>query len=269
MTSQSDLVLIGAGRMGSALARGWIKAGTGRAISIVEPKPSEEVSSWDEQGLATLNPEPTPAGIVVLAVKPQMFKSALATIQPFVGPQTMVVSIMGGIRLGQLADRLGTPRVVRAMPNTPGAIGQGVTLFSVPASLPPEDIALVEGLLAPLGHIEGPLDENRLTVATTVSGCGPAYVFLLAEVMANAAEAEGLPADIAERLAIQTIIGSAALMGDTGEAPSDLRKAVTSPGGITQAALDILMDEGGMPALMRKAIRAAANRDRELSRDTD
>ena len=269
MSGTKRIVLIGAGRMGAALATGWLAGKSPPDLSIVDPQPNETVQDWNATGKITLSPEPEAADIVVLAVKPQVFAKAAEGMKAFIGPQTLVISIMAGIRIGQMSDRLETSRIIRAMPNTPGAIGRGVTVFSAASGLSRADIATAERLLRPLGLVEGPIDEKFMSAVTGLSGSGPAYIFLLAEVMAEAAEAEGLPRDLALRLAIETVTGAAALMDETGKAPDALRKEVTSPGGTTQAALDILMDDGGMPILMRKAIRAAANRDRELSRDPD
>tara|TARA_R110000782_G_scaffold190178_1_gene280088 strand:+ start:259 stop:1065 length:807 start_codon:yes stop_codon:yes gene_type:complete len=263
------IALIGAGRMGAALVRGWLAAGTQSEIIIVTPRPSAEVAGWADEGRVTLNPEPVPADIVVLSVKPQVFAASIEDTSPFIGPDTLVVSVMAGVLLKQLAASFESTRVVRAMPNTPGAIGQGVTVITAPPGADPADIDLATDLLLPLGIVEGPIDEKLISAAAGVSGCGPAYVFLLAEVMAMAGEAEGLPADLSARLARRTVEGAAALMASTEESPGALRKAVTSPNGVTQAALDILMDEGGMPILMRKALRAAANRERDLSRQKD
>lgn len=269
MPAPKSIVLIGAGRMGAALATGWLAGRAKPSLSIIDPQPSELVTGWEEAGKVTVNPEPAAADIIVLAVKPQMFGKIADSVRPFIGPDSLVISIMAGVRLNQIADRLGTTRIIRAMPNTPGAIGRGVTVLSAAPVLSKTDAETAHRLLAPLGSVEGPVDEKFMSAVTGLSGSGPAYIFLLAEVMAEAAEAEGLPKDLAMRLAIQTVTGAAALMDETGESPGALRKAVTSPGGTTQAALDILTDEGGMPTLMRKAIRAAASRDRELSRDTD
>ncbi|KCZ55360.1 hypothetical protein HY29_12555 [Hyphomonas beringensis] len=269
MSSAKSIVLIGAGRMGSALATGWLSGKASPDLSIVDPAPSELVQGWADAGKVVLNPDPSPAGIVVLCVKPQVFPRVLESVKAWIGPKTLVISVMGGLRLGQLADRLETPRIIRVMPNTPGAIGKGVALMAPAPSVTNTDIGSAQRLLKPLGRVEGPMDEKMLITATGISGCGPAYVFLLAEVMAEAAEAEGVPREMALRLAVDTVTGSAALMAASDETPGALRKAVTSPGGITQAALDILMDDGGMPLLMRKALRAAITRDRELSRDMD
>ena len=261
------MVIFGAGRMGSALLRGWLSQTPDMRIGVVDPAPSEEVRAWAEAGKVALSPPTGPAEILVTAVKPQMFTDVAPEMRPYVGRETLVLSIMAGTRLKQLSEALGSGRVIRAMPNTPGAIGKGVSVICAPKETALADIDTAKDLLGPLGLVEGPIDENLFSTVSALSGSGPAYLFLLAEVMAESAEAEGVPRDLAKTLAVQTVIGSAALLEATGDAPSDLRKAVTSPGGITQAALDILMDDGGMPALMRRALRAAALRDQELSRE--
>ena len=268
MAAQS-IALIGAGRMGAALASGWL-AGKGKPdIRIQDPKPSEIVAAWAEAGKVRLNPDPEPVDVLIVAVKPQVFPKMADSLKAWIGPDTLVISIMAGTRIKELIERLDTKCVIRVMPNTPGAIGKGVSVIARSDTVMAKQLEIAENLLKPLGAVIGPVDEKHMSVVTGLSGSGPAYIFLLAEAMADAAMAEGLPADLAEQLAALTIEGAAALMVQSDEPPSALRKAVTSPGGTTQAALDILMDEGGMPILMRKAIRAAANRDRELSRDTD
>lgn len=269
MAAAPPLVLFGAGRMGAALARGWLKAKPKRVITVTEPNPSEEVSAWAEAGKVRLNAAPAPAGILVLAVKPQAFAALADAAAAWVGPKTLVVSIMAGVRIGQIARRLGTQRVVRAMPNTPGSIGQGITAFSAAPGLSAADLESIRALLAPLGEVHGPVDEALMSAVTALSGSGPAYLFLLAETMAEAGEAEGLPRELAQRLARRTVEGAAALMAASPDSPESLRRAVTSPGGTTQAALDILMDTGGMPRLLRDALRAAATRDRQLSKEAD
>lgn len=255
--------------MGTALARGWLKAKPKRALSVFEPRPSAEVSAWAEAGKIKLNPLPVSAGILVLAVKPQQFAGVAEAARAFVGPGTLVVSIMAGVRIAQMSRRLETQRVIRSMPNTPGAIGQGITVFSAAPGLSAADLEMAGALLAPLGEVHGPVDETLMSAVTALSGSGPAYLFLLAETMAEAGESEGLPRALAQRLARRTIEGAAALMASSGEDPEALRRAVTSPGGTTQAALDILTDTGGMPRLLRDALRAAANRDRQLSKEAD
>ncbi|HRX74397.1 MAG TPA: pyrroline-5-carboxylate reductase [Hyphomonas sp.] len=269
MSALPSIALVGAGRMGSALASGWLSGKGKRDIRIAEPTAGETVQAWAAAGKVQLNPEPSPVEVLVVAVKPQVFPKVAESLKPWIGPETLVVSIMAGTRIKQLSERLGTDRVIRVMPNTPGSIGKGVSVMSALPTITVADISITRTLLEPLGEVVGPVDEKHMSVVTGLSGSGPAYVFLLAEAMTDAAIAEGLPADIAAQLSRLTVEGAAALMAQSEEAPDALRKAVTSPGGTTQAALDILMDEGGMPGLMRKAIRAAANRDRELSRDTD
>ncbi|MEZ5997291.1 MAG: pyrroline-5-carboxylate reductase [Hyphomonas sp.] len=269
MAGAQSIALIGAGRMGTALAAGWLAAGQKADILISDPQPSPDARAWAAAGTVRLNPEPQPVSVMVVAVKPQMFAKVAESMKAWIGPTTLVISIMAGVRVKQVSEKLDTPHVIRVMPNTPGAIGRGVSVMSAPAGTSKTDLQIAERLLAPLGEVVGPVDEKHMSNVTALSGSGPAYVFLLAEAMADAAEAEGLPPELAQRLARLTVEGAAALMAESGEAPGALRKAVTSPGGTTQAALDILMDDGGMPRLLRQAIRAAANRDRDLSRDMD
>ena len=265
----ASLVLIGAGRMGTALVRGWLNGKSKRKIAVIEPRPSQEVSAWAADGKIILNPAPAPAAILVLAVKPQQFAGIAEAARGFVSSKTLAVSIMAGVRIAQLSRRLETSRIIRSMPNTPGSIGQGITVFSAAPGLAAADLEAATTLLAPLGEVHGPVDESMMSAVTALSGSGPAYLFLLAETMAEAGESEGLPRALAQRLARRTIEGAAALMAASGDDPETLRRAVTSPGGTTQAALDILMDTGGMPRLLRDALRAAAARDRQLSREAD
>jgi pyrroline-5-carboxylate reductase len=268
MKPAASLTLVGAGRMGSALLDGWLK-GPAREISVIEPSPRAEIKALADAGRIHLNPAPSESSIIVLAVKPQQFPAVSDQAKAFVGPKSVAISIMAGVRLAQLARRLGTDRVIRAMPNTPGAIGKGVTAFTAPSGAKASDLAAARELLAPLGDVHGPVDEAMMPAVTALSGSGPAYIFLLAEVMAEAGIAQGLPRDLALSLARRTVEGAAALMAQSGDSPEALRKAVTSPGGTTQAALDILMDTGGMPALFRNALSAAATRDRQLSQEAD
>ncbi len=269
MPARSVITLAGAGRMGTALLRGWLAGKARPDIRVLEPEPSAEVEGWAEAGRIRLNPEPDASGLLVIALKPQQFAGAAPALLPFAGPGACILSIMAGVRLSQLSQRFSTPRVLRAMPNTPGSIGQGISVLSAPPGASAADIALARKALAPLGDVEGPVDEALMPAVTALSGSGPAYLFLLAESMAEAGTAEGLPVDLAGRLARRTVEGAVALLAASGESPESLRRAVTSPGGTTAAALDILMNEGGIPELLRKAIRAAAARERELSREAD
>ncbi|WP_026180657.1 pyrroline-5-carboxylate reductase [Henriciella marina] len=264
---EPGLTLVGGGRMGSALAGGWIKSGYEGPIAVFAPRPSDLVRSWENDGKIRLNPDSATASTLVIAVKPQIFPKILDELRTLVGPNTLVLSVMAGITLSSLADKLGTKRVARAMPNTPGLVGEGMTLLCLPEDAEDDDAAYLRELLTPLGAVEGPLGENQLSAATAISGCGPAYAFLLAEVMAAAGEARGLPRDLALRLAQKTVQGAGALMMESEDPPSTLRENVTSPGGVTKAALDVLMREGAMPSLMKEAVDAAIKRDRELSGD--
>lgn len=264
-----NMTLIGAGRMGSALAGGWLKAGFAGAIDIVDPHASEIVQAWADRGDVRLNPETAQADMLVIAVKPQMFGDLAASIAERVGPATQVLSVMAGVSLSTLEAKLGTERVARAMPNTPGLIGKGVTILCTKPETSPDTIATLKRLLSPLGAVEGPIGEDLLPAATAVSGCGPAYAFLLAEVMAAAGEAHGLDADLAMRLARKTVEGAGALMEASEENAANLRRNVTSPNGVTQAALEVLMSDAAMPSVFRDAIAAAMARDNALSRETE
>lgn len=268
MAKPEKIALIGAGRMGSALAAGWVRGTDSPALSVIDPEPSELAKGWERAAKATLNPDPHDVDVVVIAVKPQIFGEVEEQIKSWIAPKTLVISIMAAVKIRTLQERLETERVARAMPNTPGAIGKGVTLLSVPAGLMGSDVTAARQLLEPLGSVEGPMSESELVAATTVSGCGPAYLFLLAEVMAGAGVAQGLDPDLAMRIATATVTGAADLMEQSDQTPEALRHAVTSPGGVTKEALDVLMAEDGMPSLFQKALRAAAARDRELSKES-
>ncbi|MEO0549426.1 MAG: pyrroline-5-carboxylate reductase [Pseudomonadota bacterium] len=269
MSKSERITLIGAGRMGSALAGGWLKAGYSGHVDIVEPHPSAEIEAWVQSADVRLNPEAKAADILVVAVKPQVFGDLADQIAGHVGETTQVLSIMAGVSMETLAAKLGTDKIARAMPNTPGLIGRGVTILCLPD---PADAALerrLRALLEPLGAVEGPISEALLPAATAVSGCGPAYGFLLAEVMAAAGAKHGLDPDMAMRLARRTVEGAGALMATSPEPAATLRKNVTSPNGVTQAALEVLMHEEAMPSVFIDALRAAIDRDRELASETE
>lgn len=261
----APVVLVGAGNMGSAIAAGWLKADPPICPVIIDPNPSQTVRGWQASGQVELNTDPRPAGVLMVGVKPQVFPNVLEGLMAWVGPDTLVISIMAGVTLASLEGALGTGRCIRVMPNTPGAIGKGVALLSPAPACTGADMETARALLAPLGHLEGPMDEATLQAATGLSGCGPAYVFLLAEVLADAAENLGVPADMAARLAVHTIDGSASLLAASDQSPDALRRAVTSPNGVTQAALEVLMADGAMPSLFEDALNAALARDKALS----
>ena len=268
----SHAVLAGAGRMGSAMAHGWLQdlqaAGIAK-LSVIEPSPGEGILHAADEQLLALNPLPQPADILVLAVKPQGFASSVEGLKAWVSPQTLVVSIMAGVTIARISSALGCQKVARAMPNTPGSIGMGATGFALSPACGEVEGATTAKLLEPLGLVLGPLKEDQMDAVTAVSGSGPAYVFLLVEALAAAGRSAGLDEKTANALARETIIGAGALLGESAEAPAELRKAVTSPGGTTAAALDVLMSGGGMPDLMRKAVDAAVRRGQELSREAE
>ena len=186
------ITLVGAGRMGSALAGGWLKAGLAGQIDIVDPTLAPIVLEWIEQGDVRHNPAPEPADILVVAVKPQVFGDLSSEIATRVGPGTLVLSIMAGVSMQTLETKLATANVVRAMPNTPGLVGKGVTIICAKEDTPETTIQTIQEVLAPLGQVEGPFRDTELPAASAISGCGPAYGFLLAEVMAAAGVAHGL-----------------------------------------------------------------------------
>jgi pyrroline-5-carboxylate reductase len=262
------LVLVGAGKMGSALLEGWLRLGLdGRNVAVIEPAPSPDVSALKVPGLR-LNPDlrtlREPA-VVVLAIKPQVAAEAIAPLRLVVGTATLVVSIMAGRTLQFLStalDRAGA--LVRAMPNTPAAIGRGITV-AVPLRTSSAQRQLAERLLAATGAVEWTDDETLMDAVTAVSGSGPAYVFLLAEALAQAGIAAGLPKALAEKLARETVAGSGELLHRSALDAAALRANVTSPGGTTAAALDVLMADDGFKTLMERAVAAATARSRELA----
>lgn len=267
------VALVGAGQMGGALVRGWLAAirrGGGLKLAVLEPNFDPDLESQLAAAGAVLNPQDVhTADVLVLAIKPQMFAEIAPSARRFIGPKTIVLSVMAGVTIASISRALETDRVIRAMPNTPGQIGKGVTAYVASSACPPAQRELAEQLLDPLGYVEQIPSERLMDVVTAVSGSGPAYVFLLAEVLAAAAEAEGLDREIASRLARQTVAGAGALMLETGESATTLRKQVTSPGGTTQAALDVLQSADGLGPVMRRAVSAAAQRSRELGRDAE
>ena len=263
-----SLVLVGAGKMGSALLDGWLRFGLRPAnVAVIEPHPSPQITALADRGLR-LNPAirglPSAAAIVI-AVKPQVAADVVPAAAPMITPSTLVVSIMAGRTLDFLAGALNTPcALVRAMPNTPAAIGRGITV-AVARGATEKQRELADGLLAATGAVEWVDDEALMDAVTAVSGSGPAYVFLLAEALADAAIAAGLPPALAEKLARETVAGSGELLHRSGLTAATLRENVTSPGGTTAAALAVLMGRNGLVPLMKEAVAAATKRSRELA----
>jgi pyrroline-5-carboxylate reductase len=261
-----DLLLIGCGKMGGAMLSGWLERGLSRAV-VVEPHPASAAAF---AARATIVPDAAaiPAGFapaaVVLAIKPQEAPAALPAYARFGG--ALFVSIMAGRSVASMRAALGDKAaVVRAMPNTPAAIRQGFTAAYAAPGVTPAQRALADALLAAVGEVAWVEEEDQINPVTAVSGGGPAYVFLLAEVLEQAAIEQGLAPDLARRMARATVAGSGALLGASTEDAAALRRAVTSPKGTTERALAVLMDQAAWPTAMSKAIRAATERARELA----
>ena len=262
-----EVLLVGAGRMGGALLKGWLAGGRFSAIRVIEPNPSSELRDLAASKRIVLEQHFTAApklAAIVLAMKPQVIKAEPGLLPELGQAGALVVSIAAGIGTGLLGSLLGASRIARAMPNTPGAIGKGITALYGGPSLSTADRDLAEHLMSGLGDTLWVADESLMDVVTAVSGSGPAYLFLMAEVLAAAGRAQGLDPASADRLARATVSGAGALLAADPRAASELRKEVTSPGGTTEAALKVLVGEGGLDALMAKAVDAATRRGREL-----
>jgi pyrroline-5-carboxylate reductase len=262
------ILLAGAGKMGSAMLEGWLALGLDAGnVAVIEPQPTGELSSLTGRGLR-LNPSRDAVGelaAAVVAVKPQVAPEVLPALAPFLGTTTVVVSIMAGRTLAFLSGALPHAPLVRAMPNTPAAIGRGITVAVANAAVTEPQRALVDALLSAVGAVEWVADEALMDAVTALSGSGPAYVFLLAECMAQAGAAAGLPPALAATLARATVAGAGELLHRSPLDAATLRQNVTSPGGTTAAALEVLMAADGLAPLMTKAIAAATRRSRELA----
>jgi pyrroline-5-carboxylate reductase len=262
------IVLAGAGKMGGALLSGWLARGLdARRVAVIEPYPSDEIGALAKKGIR-LNPSPKDIGAaaaLVVALKPQMFREAEAMLRSFTGPSTLVVSIMAGATIASIEQVCGGS-VVRAMPNTPAAIGRGITVAVPAKNVSAAQRAVADALLRATGSVEWVDDESLMDAVTAVSGSGPAYIFLLAEELARAGVEAGLPADLATRLARETVAGSGELLHRSEAASATLRQNVTSPGGTTAAALEVLMGPDGMQSLLTRAVAAATRRSKELAK---
>lgn len=262
------ILLAGAGKMGSAMLTGWLaQAVAADKLAVIDPAPSADITKLAAQGLR-INPDHDAlSGVdaLVLAVKPQMFADAAPQLRKHVGPETLVLSIMAGVPIARLAQACGG-KVVRAMPNTPAAIGRGATVAVADKSVGDTQRAIADALLRATGLVEWIEDETLMDAVTAVSGSGPAYVFLLAEELARAGVAAGLPPELATRLARETVAGAGELLHRSELSSETLRKNVTSPGGTTAAALDVLMGANGFQPLLTRAVAAAAKRSKELAK---
>lgn len=258
------LVLLGCGKMGSALLQGWLDRGLPPdAVHVIDPAPSD----WLRGSGVHVNAElPASPAIAVIAVKPQMMGDALPALQSMGGGDTLFVSIAAGTPLTVYEAVFGTESpIIRAMPNTPAAVGRGITAIIGNRSARADHLALAETLLSAVGQVVRLDAEDQMDAVTGVSGSGPAYVFHMIECLAAAGAAQGLPEDLAMRLARATVAGAGALSEAADETPAQLRRNVTSPGGTTRAGLAVLMDDAaGLPPLIRRTVAAAADRSREL-----
>lgn len=254
--------------MGSALLKGWLARGV-KAIAVVEPKPSAQVKALAKRKSISLFAAPSQVrgkpSVCVVAIKPQVLKGEAATLAGFAANGALMISIAAGTSVAALAKAWGKKsRIIRAMPNTPGAIGAGITGLFAAKGVTASDKMRAVALLSALGDTEWVSREKLIDSVTAVSGSGPAYLFLMAEALAEAGVAEGLPRAQAEKFARATVAGAGALLAADRSSASALREAVTSPGGTTAAALSVLMAKGGLPALMKRAVRAARKRAEEL-----
>ncbi|MFW2544350.1 pyrroline-5-carboxylate reductase [Primorskyibacter sp. 2E107] len=263
--ADKGLVLLGCGKMGSAMLAGWLARGLpATSVWVLDPHPSDWVIT---QGVHVNAGVPDAPAVVLLAVKPQMMGDALPTLAALGNGETLFVSVAAGTTLATLEAALGaqTP-IVRAMPNTPAAVGQGITAIVGNPHTSAAQLDLTEHLLTAIGAVVRLEGEQQMDAVTGLSGSGPAYVFHMIECMAKAGEAQGLAPALAMQLAKATVAGAGALAMQAEETPSQLRVNVTSPNGTTQAGLEVLMHEdSGLPPLLRKTVAAAAHRSRELA----
>lgn len=259
--NERGLVLVGCGRMGGAMLKGWLSRGLEPgAVTVIDPKLGAE---WQDKGLRVNAPLPGNPAVLVLAVKPQMMADALGEMPQLT--DTLVLSVAAGTTIATYEAAFPGAPVIRVMPNTPAAIGQGISAMIGNAAASAAQMDLAEALMAAVGRVVRLEREDQMDAVTGLSGSGPAYVFHLIEAMAAAGEAQGLPPALSLELARMTVAGAGALAIDADEDPAVLRENVTSPGGTTAAGLKVLMDpDTGLPPLMARTVKAATERGREL-----
>lgn len=265
--AKRGLVLLGCGKMGSAMLEGWLRTGLPpTSVWVIDPNPSDWLK---KQGVHIGEDLPKNPAVAIIAVKPQMMKEALPDVKALGNGETLIISVAAGTLIAKFEDVFGdTTPIVRAMPNTPASIGRGITAIVGNDKVAQDDMDLAEGLLLSVGDVVRLEDEDQMDVVTAVSGSGPAYVFHLIETLAAAGMAEGLSAELAMQLAKATVAGAGEMAQDLSVNPAQLRSNVTSPNGTTQAALEVLMDyKTGFPPLLRRAVAAAAKRSRELAHE--
>ncbi|MGQ0671349.1 MAG: pyrroline-5-carboxylate reductase [Hyphomicrobium sp.] len=269
---EGPLVLAGAGKMGEALLKGLLARGlAASSVVIQEPAPSPSMRTLAAEAglrlLPAIDALGEPPAVLLVAVKPQVMDRVFPPLARLADPKTLTVSIAAGRSLASFTAHLPAgSAVVRAMPNTPAAIGRGITVCCPNAFVSAEQRQLAGSLLAAVGEVDWIDDEAQMDAVTAVSGSGPAYVFLLAECLAEAGMRMGLDEGLARRIARATVSGSGELLNVSSEAASTLRQNVTSPGGTTAAALGVLMADDGLQPLLTRAVDAATRRGRELAR---
>ncbi|MCR4282458.1 MAG: pyrroline-5-carboxylate reductase [Bauldia sp.] len=263
------LVLVGAGKMGSALLKGWLDGGLdARAVVVVDPMPPADSAVFLAGAKikpAALPPAGVKARVIVIAVKPQIIADVMPSLRMLIGSDTIILSIAAGTTLKNLKKGVGDVAIVRSIPNTPAQVGRGVTVAIANDKIDKTGRALVTELLEAVGVVVWVDKEGMIDSATAVSGSGPAYVFHMVEALAAAAVSAGFDTESAERLARATVTGAGELLHRSDERAATLRQNVTSPKGTTEAALKILMGKTGLTPLMKKAVAAARKRSRELS----
>ena len=269
---EGTILLVGCGQMGGALLEGWFKRGMSPVDAmVVEPAGRDAVAPCKTHRalscVASVRdvPRDLHPDVILFAVKPQVADAVVPEYRTFIAEQPVILSVIAGKTTGYFRERLGTDAVVRAMPNTPAAIGKAISMLYAAPAVSAVQRRVCEVLMSAVGQVEWLDDETLMDAVTAVSGSGPAYVFLLTEALRDAGIKAGLPAALAARLARATVAGSGALLEAQDIAPEILRKNVTSPGGTTAAALDVLMGEGGLAPLLERAVASATKRSKELA----
>jgi pyrroline-5-carboxylate reductase len=263
----ASLVLAGAGAMGGAMLRAWLNRGLAPgAITVIDPDPAQDIATLAAESAFALNQPAAEPEVLVLAIKPQVLDAA-TPLAALAGPRTLVISILAGKTISDIRARFPAAKaIIRAMPNLPAAVGRGIAGLVAEAGAEAAERAVAEALMAATGAAVWLDDERLIDAVTAISGSGPAYVFYLAECLAEAGAALGLPADVAARLARATIEGAGELLFQNRcRTPAELREAVTSRGGTTAAALDVLMGDDGLAPLIGRAAHAAHRRAGTLS----
>ena len=263
------ILLVGGGNMGTALLLGWRKNNISLQITAIDPHPSEALKAMcqaPDQVLTDAAQVSGPFDVVIIAIKPQLFADVLPGLQKFVSTETVFLSIAAGKSLASIAQFFGAgAAIIRAMPNTPALIGQGITVCIANENVNSAQKETANTLLQAAGGVIWIADEELIHAVTALSASGPAYVFAMIEAMQQAGEAVGLSASLALQLAVKTVQGAGALAQHSGKPPAELRQQVTSPNGTTAAGLEILQGKMGLDQLMLKTVKAAARRSRELA----